>query len=166
MISVTLSYAASAVAALPEGSGFVVPRSSGGIVTACSFLDRKWPQRSRTGKVGLRAFVGRAGDSTGFELDDDRLVRRVHAELAGILGIKAPPEEFRVARWPEALAQYGVGHLSLAERIHADVTALGGVEIAGAALDGVGVPACVQSAQDAAARIMGFLGSETRPGLR
>ena len=55
-------------------------------------------------------------------------------------------------RWGGGLPQYGLGHRSLVERLRAAVAAVPGVAVAGAYLDGVGVPACLASAEAAAAR--------------
>jgi oxygen-dependent protoporphyrinogen oxidase len=61
------------------------------------------------------------------------------------------PLDETVTRWGGGLPQYGVGHLDLVRRLRAGLPA--GVVVCGAAYDGVGVPACVRSGQQAAVRI-------------
>jgi oxygen-dependent protoporphyrinogen oxidase len=57
-----------------------------------------------------------------------------------------------VNRWPSSFPQYAPGHL---ERVDAIERALpDGVGVAGAALRGVGVPACIRSGREAVARAM------------
>jgi len=56
-----------------------------------------------------------------------------------------------VRRWTDALPQYTVGHLDRVARIRAALPA--GLAVAGAAYDGVGIPACIASA-DAAVRTL------------
>jgi protoporphyrinogen/coproporphyrinogen III oxidase len=46
-----------------------------------------------------------------------------------------------------------VGHLQRVERIRAAVALLPGLEVCGAAYDGLGVPACVATATRAATRV-------------
>ncbi|MGI8709370.1 MAG: hypothetical protein ACR2LA_00005, partial [Acidimicrobiales bacterium] len=54
-----------------------------------------------------------------------------------------------VSRWPRSFPQYAPGHL---RRVDAIETALAAtpVRLAGMALRGVGTPACIRSAEDAA----------------
>jgi protoporphyrinogen/coproporphyrinogen III oxidase len=56
-----------------------------------------------------------------------------------------------VARWNNSFAQYDVGHLDRIDRLQAVLPAR--LHVAGAALRGVGLPACIRSANDAAARV-------------
>jgi oxygen-dependent protoporphyrinogen oxidase len=53
------------------------------------------------------------------------------------------------------LPQYAVGHLDRVARIRAAVADVPGLAICGAAFDGIGVPACIASAQAAVAVILG-----------
>jgi oxygen-dependent protoporphyrinogen oxidase len=59
----------------------------------------------------------------------------------------------RVQRWYGGLPQYGPGHLDRVAEIERDIAGLDGVEVSGALLHGVGVPACVASATTAATRL-------------
>lgn len=45
-----------------KGSGFVIPRSEGLRITACTWTSTKWLHTSPGDKVLLRCYVGRAGD--------------------------------------------------------------------------------------------------------
>jgi oxygen-dependent protoporphyrinogen oxidase len=63
----------------------------------------------------------------------------------------------RVTRWGGGLPQYAVGHLDRVRRIRAALPA--GVAVAGAAYDGVGVPAVIRSGQEAAAAVLHDNGS-------
>jgi oxygen-dependent protoporphyrinogen oxidase len=57
-----------------------------------------------------------------------------------------------VQRWNDALPQYGVGHLDLVARARAALPE--GIALAGAAYDGVGIPACIASAHVAVSTLM------------
>ncbi len=64
----------------------------------------------------------------------------------------------RLTRWGGALPQYRVGHRELVASLRADLGEVPGLALAGAALDGVGIAACVGSAGTAATKIIGDLG--------
>jgi oxygen-dependent protoporphyrinogen oxidase len=68
-------------------------------------------------------------------------------------GITAAPVEAVVQRWGGGLPQYAVGHLDRVRRIEQAVAAVPGLAVAGSALHGVGVPACVATARAAAETI-------------
>jgi protoporphyrinogen/coproporphyrinogen III oxidase len=59
-----------------------------------------------------------------------------------------------VQRWGGALPQYAVGHLDAVDRIRAAVAGVPGLELCGAAYDGVGIPAVIGSARRAAASLL------------
>ena len=69
-----------------------------------------------------------------------------------MFGIRTQPVDTLVHRWLDALPQYGPDHAGLAAEIRVDVPT--GIALAGNYLDGVGVPACVASADRAAAAIV------------
>ncbi len=71
----------------------------------------------------------------------------------------------RVVRWGGGLPQYAVGHLDLVARVRAGVARWPGLAVAGAAYDGVGVPAVARSGREAAALVVGENGRHDRdPG--
>ena len=61
----------------------------------------------------------------------------------------------RVTRWGGGLPQYAVGHLARVERVRAAVALQPGLAVCGAAYDGVGIPACVASAEQAVRDVLG-----------
>jgi protoporphyrinogen/coproporphyrinogen III oxidase len=159
---VTLRFADGEVALPDGGTGVLVPAGSEGpegpyLVTAVSFLDRKWPDLARDGETLLRASVGRIDDVRFAELDDDALVARVTDELGSLLGSAGAPLEALVTRWADSFPQYRVNHLVRVEGIEAAASALGGVTVAGAAYRGVGVPACIASGRAAARAVRAWL---------
>lgn len=149
---VTLAYDADTVARPLAGSGFLVPRTEGRLLTACSVFSNKWPHLARPGSVILRASVGRSGDERGFDLDDDGLLAAVHDELAGVLGLTAPPTATRISRWRDSFPQFPAGHLTAMAELEATLRRdAPGIAVTGAYLRGVGIPACIGAAQSAVA---------------
>ncbi len=146
----------------PSGTGVLVPlgtpwREGGSMmVTAVTFLDRKWPRLYREEDVVLRAHVGRSDDPRWVEMDDEALMRRVGEELATVLGHFRDPSSWRVQRWPGGLPQYYVGHEELVAAARAAGEPLR-VALAGSAYDGVGVPASVGSGRRAAREALAMM---------
>ena len=147
----TLAYDASAIGRPLDGSGFLVPRPEGRLLTAATWFSVKWPHLAQPGKVLVRASSGRIDDDRHLRLDDESLVARLHAELADAMQLTAEPTAVRVSRFPNAFPQFTPGHLDRMGRVHAALPA--GLAIAGAAVRGVGIPACITSAQEAVTRL-------------
>ncbi|MDQ0380245.1 protoporphyrinogen oxidase [Amycolatopsis thermophila] len=147
---------------LPDASGVLIgarERRSDGepfAAKAFTFSSRKWAHLD-TGPVLVRGSVGRFGEPGALHRDDEDLVRLVRADLADLTGITAEPIDVVVTRWGGGLPQYGPGHLDLVDRAERAVAEVPGLALAGAALHGVGVPACIATATAAAARITSHL---------
>ncbi|HUF32907.1 MAG TPA: protoporphyrinogen oxidase [Acidimicrobiales bacterium] len=148
---VALAYADRSVPGPLDGSGFLVPRVDGRLMTACSWASSKWAHLGRPGQVLLRVSAGRAGDERAMAMDDDALVARLRVELEAAMGIRDEPIEVRVTRWHRAFPQYGPGHLTRMADARARLAAeLPTLALAGAALGGVGLPACIGTGRIAA----------------
>jgi oxygen-dependent protoporphyrinogen oxidase len=142
-----------------SGTGFLVPRAARRpksrepwSVTACTFLDLKWPHVAREDDVLLRASLGRAGDERASEWSDAEVTERAWEELGLLMGVRgaAAPKDAIVTRHPASFPQYRVHHLLRTAAVEAAAARLGGLAVAGAAYRGVGIPACIASGRAAA----------------
>jgi protoporphyrinogen/coproporphyrinogen III oxidase len=149
-VTVTLGYYLQQLAVLPPGFGFLVPRSEGTRMLACTFVHNKFPHRSPPDKGILRCFLGGARDEAVLGLSDDEILETVHRELGDIVKLTARPIFSRVYRWRGAMAQYEPGHIARVQRIEKRVTEIPGLVLAGNAYHGIGVPDCIRSGMDAA----------------
>jgi oxygen-dependent protoporphyrinogen oxidase len=157
MAIVTLAFAASDFPP-QQRSGYLVPAVDGRAVKAATFSTIKWPHLAAQAPVHVvRCSIGRSGDVAVLQRDDDELAALAHGELAAAIGIAAQPAAHRVTRWGGGLPQYNVGHLDRVAGIRAAVGEQPGLAVAGAAYDGVGIPACVATAKAAAAQVLGHL---------
>ena len=136
-----------------DGFGVVAPEIENRRILACSFASVKFPGRAPEGSLLLRVFLGGARRAEQVDLPDDELRRIVLSELGALIGLSGEPELFRIVRWRGAMAQYHLGHLQRVERIEARIAELVGLELAGNALRGVGVPDCIRSGEQAAERV-------------
>jgi oxygen-dependent protoporphyrinogen oxidase len=142
-----------------DGSGFLVPRSAGLLMTACSWSSSKFEHLGGGGIARLRVSAGRLDDRRAEALTDAALIRALRDDLATTMGIAATPSEVRLNRWPSSLPQYRVGHLDRLAAIEGDVTRAGpGVIVTGAAFRGVGLPACIAQGRGAARQLLSLFG--------
>lgn len=149
----SVSLATMTLPAVPlEGSGFLVPRREGWLMTAGTFVSTKWPDRALEGRVMVRCSAGRFGDDRHRDLDDDELVARLHRELSRAVDLRGGrPIEWRVDRWPRSFPQSEPGHLARVARIEGALPAH--VFVAGAAYRGVGIASCIRQARQVAERV-------------
>jgi oxygen-dependent protoporphyrinogen oxidase len=151
---VCLGYRRSQIEHPLDGFGCVVPTIEARQILAASFASVKFPGRAAVDRVLIRVFIGGALQPELFARDDDELVRLACRELAELMGAHGEPEVTAVARWPRAMPQYHVGHLDRVARIEAVVSSMPGLQLAGCAYHGVGVPHCIHSGQQAAERVV------------
>ncbi|MBR7742443.1 FAD-dependent oxidoreductase [Phycicoccus sp. BSK3Z-2] len=165
MAVVTLAVTRAGLPGLP-GSGFLVPPVDGRGIKAATFSAAKWGwvDALDDAVVHLRASVGRAGEEASLQRTDEDLVALAVAEVGAALAAPLPRVvDAHVQRWGGALPQYAVGHVDRVEAVRADVAALPGLAVAGAAYDGVGVPAVVGSATRAAEAVVHHLTARSVP---
>lgn len=144
-----------------DAFGLVVPAVENRKVLAVSFTSRKFPGRAPEGHVLLRTFVGGAMQPELFDKSDDDIRRMVRDELKSLLGMQADPAFSTVARYARSMPQYHVGHLDRVRRIDERVSEHSGLEIAGNAYTGVGIPDSIASGYGAADRLAGHSGEVT-----
>ena len=137
-----------------DSSGFLVPSVDGRRIKASTYSFNKWGWVGEASDLRLlRASIGRHREEASLQASDEELVAHVVADLSLATGQQLRPVDAHVQRWGGALPQYAVGHLDRVARIRAAVDAVPGLEVCGAAYDGVGIPAVIGSARRAAASL-------------
>jgi oxygen-dependent protoporphyrinogen oxidase len=136
----------------PPGSGLLVGSRERFAVKALTLSSQKWPGMPADLTI-LRASIGRAGEVADLQHDDADLVALARRDLAGLIGITAPPVDSLVTRWGGGLPQYAVGHVERVARIDSALAAIPALAVCGASYNGLGIPACIASANAAADRI-------------
>jgi oxygen-dependent protoporphyrinogen oxidase len=150
---VSLGYRLKQVGRSLEGFGFVVPRLEGRLILSCSFSSVKYPGRAPDGHVLLRVFIGGAYQGHLLALADDELVELARLELAELLHMNGEPLLAHVTRHKAAMPQYHVGHCERVRQINDDLQRFPSLALAGSGLYGVGIPHCIHSGEEAAARV-------------
>lgn len=155
--TVTLAFRQEAVAHPLGGSGFLVPRTERFVLTGCTWVTSKWPERAPQGFVLLRAFLGWAEDASPLAWDDITLVEKTTEALRPLLGLRGQAERVWVHRWPHAMPQYAVGHQEWLARVERALAPWPGLVLAGSAYRGVGIPDCIRQGQQAAEKVAELL---------
>lgn len=156
-----ITVASTALVALALPGGAPVPDRSGVLVAASERLhakaitlsSRKWGARGNVELVRLS--FGRYGDATqdiAHRVGDDDLLSWAAEDLEDVFGVTTEPFDCLVHRWIDAIPQYGPGHGRLVAELRAGLPP--SLAVAGAYLDGVGVPACIAAATRAAASLV------------
>lgn len=153
--TVSLGYSREAVPHDLAGFGYIVPRAEGGPVLACTWVSSKFPQRAPAGHVLLRGFVGRRAHEMPAGVSDEDLIALVREEVRTRLGITARPQIARAVRWALGMPQYTLGHMQRLARIKAALADCPGLQVAGQAYAGVGIPDCIASGEAAADEVAG-----------
>ena len=160
---VTFSVATSNIELPEHGTGVLIPLQSPWtgndslMVTAITFLDRKWGRLQRPEDIVLRAHVGRSDDERWAKLSDDELTQRVASELSFVLKKFTSPLQSLVQRWPQGLPQYYVGHAEVSTTAKQNANNIR-IALCGNAYDGVGIPASIGSGRRAAREVLNWLG--------
>ena len=148
--------------AVLEGSGLLLPPGERPAIKAVTHSSRKWEwvttearERWGEGVDVVRLSVGRLGDTAMLQVDDPTLLAATFAEARTLPGwADAELVLGQVTRWGGGLPQYRVGHRELVARLRAEVAQVPGLAVCGAALDGLGIAACVGSADKAVQKLM------------
>lgn len=160
MAVVSLAVPRAAFAQPLTGSGFLVPPVDGRTVKAATWSSAKWAwigEAAGPDTVILRASLGRHHEESVLQRDDAELVDLAVTDLAAAVGLRGPLVDAVVTRWGGALPQYAVGHTERIGRVMTAVAEVDGLEVCGAAYEGLGVAACVAGAQQAADRVLATL---------
>ena len=142
-----------------NGFGFLVPKRERKYLAACTWVGNKFNHRVPDDMVLLRCFTG----GNALPLTDDALVDAACSELKSIMGLQARPVFHSIARWPDSMAQYAVGHEQRVASMESILESMPGLHLAGNAYHGIGIPDCVRMGKEAAARVTARSTPELRP---
>jgi len=135
------------------GFGFLVPQRERRRLVACTSAGIKFSHRAPAGTTLFRCFLGGMDGAGVLSESDDAIVQAVVQELHEIVGFTAPPSLTRIFRWPRSMAQYTVGHAQRLAEIEARAAAIPGLQLAGNAYTGIGIPDCIRMGKRAAESI-------------
>ncbi len=142
-VTVSLVYGREEVSHPLDATGFILPRSEGRKIHACSWSSSKFEGRAPDGKVLIRCFL------RGEPEEPESIARE---ELRDLLGITAGPSLVRTWCWPRTNPVYEVHHQKRVVRIESATPP--GIHITGAGYRGSGIPHCIQDGMATAGRVL------------
>jgi oxygen-dependent protoporphyrinogen oxidase len=160
--TVTITYKKEGFEHPLNGFGFVVPRTEGRKILACTWTSSKFPHRTPEGFVMLRCFVGGALKENLAEQDEEAIATMVKKELADLMGIHQEPEICKVFHNKKSNVQYLVGHANLIESVQKELQAFDGLFLTGSAYTGIGIPDCIQNGTRTAQAAIDFFSCESQ----
>ena len=136
-----------------NGFGYLVPRTEGKNLAACTWVNTKFRFRADRKTGLLRAFL--AGDKAEqfLSASDSELAEVAHRELSEAMGFTARPASVRVQRWERAMAQYEVGHQKRLAAVEERLRKLPGLHLGGNGFTGIGIPDCVRRSRSIAEQV-------------
>ncbi len=149
-VTVAFAFAPGSGIAWPHGFGFLAPPGEGSRLLAATFADQKFPDRVPTGGRLVRAYFGGPTADKLAPQTDEAIATLAFAELRKVLGPLPAATVTVVRRWPRALPQYEVGHLTRMAELDARMQTLGNLRLLGNGYRGVGVPDLIRDARTAA----------------
>jgi len=151
MAAVHIAYKKAAFSHPLNGFGGLHPTQEGkftaGVIWSSAVFSNKCPED----EVLLTVFVGGTLGANNFQLPDNEILAKVHAELSSLYGITEQPVFQQVSRWQQAIPQYDLNVLPL----HTFIKNLEqeGIYIVANWYKGVSLPDCIHKAEEMAKRI-------------
>jgi len=137
-----------------EGTGFVITRKTDTPLTACTYISKKWPTTTPDDKVVLRVFLGKAGDTSIDDLEEDDLKKLALKEIRRIIGFTAAPIWTEMVQLKKSMPQYVVGHRELVNSVQEHIShTYPNLYAIGTPFDGVGMPDGVKQAKTISKKI-------------
>ncbi|NIP29633.1 MAG: protoporphyrinogen oxidase [Candidatus Dadabacteria bacterium] len=143
-----------------SGSGFIVPKSEDLPVSACTFSSIKFSGRTPANNILMRCFIGGEMKPEIYKKDDSWFIEEAHESISRVFGIESRPIFKLVSRNSQSIPQYMLGHVNRVSRIFNLTEQYPNLQLAGNAYNGVGIPDCIKSGENAAKNIFKYIKSK------
>ena len=137
-----------------DGFGCLLPGLEKRRVLGVLFSSSMFEGRAPQGHALLTTFIGGRRHPELPGMQEEQIAALAHAEHGALLGTRGDPVWQVVTRWPRAIPQYTLGHLSRVARAQVIEQALPGVHLCASWLGGVAVGDCVRNGHQAALAVL------------
>jgi protoporphyrinogen/coproporphyrinogen III oxidase len=134
---VALAYRVTDIPRALDGYGYLVTRPEQLATLGVVWESSLFPGRAPEGFALLRAVLGGARRPDVADLTEDAATEIARADLGRVMGITAAPARVWTFRWPQAIAQYTIGHADRIAAIRSHLSAHAGLTVCGTSYDGV-----------------------------
>jgi oxygen-dependent protoporphyrinogen oxidase len=134
---VALAYRVQDIPRALDGYGYLVTRHEQLATLGVVWESSLFPGRAPEGFGLLRAVLGGARRPDIANLDEAAVRAVAQDDLRRVMGITAAPARVWTFRWPQAIAQYTVGHADRIAAIRSRLSTHDGLTVCGTSYDGV-----------------------------
>ncbi len=163
---VALAYRAADIPRALDGYGYLVTRPEKLGTLGVVWESSLFPGRAPDGMALLRVFLGGARRPELAIATAAAAIDAARADLKTVMGITAAPQRFWTFAWPNAIAQYTVGHLDRVSAIRAHLARHPGLTVCGTSYDGTSFNHAIAIGTRAGRDLAAALASERSSGPR
>ncbi|HTS13406.1 MAG TPA: protoporphyrinogen oxidase [Candidatus Limnocylindrales bacterium] len=142
---------------VPDGFGFLVPRSEKFHTLGTVWNSSLFPGRAPNDSVAMTSFLGGATDPDMVAKTESEVAAVATEENARILGITGPPVSSQAWKYQRALPQYNLGHGHLVGAVREAERATPGLFFSGNYLEGPAIGKCVEQGFRTAESVNAYL---------
>jgi oxygen-dependent protoporphyrinogen oxidase len=153
LVVVALAYGTADMPRPLDGYGYLATRPEGLATLGVVWESSLFPGRAPDGAVLLRVMLGGSRRPDLVDAPAAEAIRVARAELQTVLGITAAPAHVAVHAWPQAIAQYTLGHGGRCAGVHTMAARHPGLWLCGTSFDGVSFNDAVKSGRLTARRV-------------
>jgi oxygen-dependent protoporphyrinogen oxidase len=153
LVVVALAYRTTEIPRPLDGYGYLTTRPEGLATLGVAWESSLFPGRSPEGMVLLRVMLGGSRRPDLVEASASEAVAVARAELKTVLGISAAPAHVAVNAWPNAIAQYTLGHQQRCRGVQTMAARHPGLWLCGTSYDGVAFNDGIKSGRLTAGRV-------------
>jgi oxygen-dependent protoporphyrinogen oxidase len=164
LVVVALGYRAADVPRPLDGYGYLTTRPEGLATLGVAWESSMFPGRSPDGMVLLRVMLGGARRPELATAPHGQLIGLARTDLQRVLGITAAPAHVAIHVWPQALAQYTLGHRDRRDRVLTLAARHAGLWLCGTSYDGVSFNDAIKSGRLTAGRVSARAWGDEAPG--
>lgn len=146
---VGLVYKRSSFDSLPQGFGYLIPRTENRSALGVVFDSQVFSGRAREGHELFRVMIGGASYSEVLRKTEGELITMAREEIFSTLALRQGelPVETFVKVWPRAIPQYNVGDISTRTTLTMEANKINNFHIVSNFLGGVSLNDCIAAAQ-------------------
>ena len=153
LVVVALAYRAADVPRPLDGYGYLTTRPEGLATLGVAWESSMFPGRAPDGSVLLRVMLGGARRPELATAPHAQVIGLARTDLQRVLGITAAPVHVAIHAWPEALAQYTLGHRDRRDGVLTLAAQHPGLWLCGTSYDGVSFNDAIKSGRLTARRV-------------
>ncbi len=141
---------------IPEGFGFLIPRTERKRILGVIFSSKLFTGRSPVGRDLLTVYMGGATDREVINLTEEEILKIVSEELKDILEVESV-DFYHVKKWEKAIPQYTMGYEKFLKTVEELENTFKGLFLTGNYIGGISLADCIRNSEEISRRVEEFL---------